>query len=94
MFIVLLKFSDNQKKAADLMEAHKAWLKKGFDEGIFLLAGSLLPSQGGAILAKSASLDSVRERVSLDPFVVEKVVTAEILEVKPSLVDSRLAGLF
>ena len=33
MFIVLLKFSANKTKAAQFMEGHKAWLKRGFDDG-------------------------------------------------------------
>ena len=43
MFIVLLKFSDNKAKAGQFMDSHKAWLKRGFDDGVFLLAGSLKP---------------------------------------------------
>jgi hypothetical protein len=47
MFIVLLKFSGDRSRAAPLMEGHKAWIKRGFDDGVFLLVGSLQPNQGG-----------------------------------------------
>ncbi len=40
MFVVLLKFSENRNRVADFMEGHKAWLKNGFDDGVFLLAGT------------------------------------------------------
>src|SRR2546427_12966885 len=56
MFIVLLKFSDNKASASQFMEGHNAWLKRGFDNGVFLLAGSLQPKRGGGILAQHASL--------------------------------------
>lgn len=41
MFIVLLKFADQRSRAAEWMQAHKAWLQKGFDDGVFLASGSL-----------------------------------------------------
>ena len=49
MFVVLLKFSDNKSQASDLMEGHKERIKRGFDDGVFLLAGSLQPQLGNDI---------------------------------------------
>lgn len=93
MFIVFLRFSARRDQAGQLMQAHKDWLKRGFDDGIFLLAGSLQPQAGGMILASGITLDQLKERVSSDPFVTEDVVQAEIVEVTPSRVDPRLGFL-
>ncbi len=93
MFVVLLKFSGNKAQASQFMEGHKAWIKRGFDDGVFLLAGSLLPGSGGAILAHNASLSELQGRVNNDPFVAKNVVTAEILDIAPSKADERLAFL-
>lgn len=93
MFIVLLRFSTRKAQAPQWMAQHNAWLKSGFDDGVFLAAGSLKPSAGGMILAHDLSREALDERVAQDPFVVEDVVTAEILEVAPSLTDPRLAFL-
>lgn len=93
MYIVLLKFSDNRDQAGLLMEAHNAWLKRGFDEGAFILAGSLVPGLGGALLAQGMALDTLREKVGEDPFVAANVVSAEILEIAPSKADARLQFL-
>lgn len=93
MFIIALRFSHNRGAAAQHMDAHKAWIRRGVDDGIFLLVGSLQPNSGGAIIAHNISLPSLRERVALDPFVIEGIVAAEILEVAPSLTDARLAFL-
>ncbi len=90
MFVVLLKFSDNKDKASQFMEGHKEWIKRGFDDGVFLVAGSLQPNLGGGIVAHNASLPELQSRVSTDPFVAEKVVQAEILEITPSQADARL----
>lgn len=93
MFIVLLKFSDNKSQASQFMEGHNEWIKRGFDDGIFLLVGSLQPSLGGGIVAHNTSLSDLQSRVNSDPFVAENVVSAEILEITPSKADERLKFL-
>lgn len=93
MFIVLLKFSANKALAGQFMEAHNAWIKRGFDDGVFLLVGSLQPNQGGGIVAHNTSLADLQVRVSSDPFVAENVVSAEILEITPAKTDARLQFL-
>ena len=90
MFIVLLKFSDNKANAGQFMEGHKEWIKRGFDDGVFLVAGSLQPNLGGGIVAHNTSLPDLQSRVNSDPFVAEKVVTAEFLEIAPAKADARL----
>jgi uncharacterized protein YciI len=90
MFVVLLKFSGNKGQAGQFMDGHKQWLKRGFDEGVFLLAGSLQPNSGGGILAHNTSLPDLQNRVKADPFVERDVVSAEILEIAPSRADERL----
>ena len=87
MFIVLLKFSDNKGKASQFMEGHKEWIERGFDDGVFLLVGSMHPNLGGGIVAHNTSLSDLQSRVNTDPFVAEKVVKADFLEISPSKAD-------
>lgn len=94
MFIVLLKFSDNKSKAGQFMEGHKAWLKRGFDDGIFLMAGSLKPQLGGGIMAHNISRDALQAFVGDDPFVAHDIVAPEIIEFEPSQQRPELKGLF
>lgn len=93
MFVVLLKFSDNKAKAGEFMEGHKAWIKRGFDDGVFALVGSLAPNSGGGIVAHNISRPDLESRVNDDPFVREGIVSAEIIEIAPSKADERLAFL-
>lgn len=92
MFIITLRFAD-RTRAPLFMDAHNAWIRRGFDEGVFLLAGGLTPDAGGAILAHQASAGEITARVEEDPFVAEGVVRAEILAVAPGRTDDRLAFL-
>lgn len=90
MFIILLKFSSNKARAAEFMDGHKAWIQKGFADGVFAVVGSLQPEGGGAVLAHGINREALEVRVQEDPFVAEKVVDAEIHEIAPSRVDQRL----
>lgn len=90
MFVVLLKFSNNKSQAGQFMEGHKAWIKQGFDDGVFLLVGNLQPSAGGGIVVHNTSLPELQSRVNADPFVAQDIVSAEIIEITPSRTDDRL----
>ena len=93
MFVVLLRFARHKDQAGRLMEDHKKWIKRGFDDEVFLLVGSLQPNLGGAILAHNTSLDDLKSRTNDDPFVAQGVVSPEILEIAPSNADQRLRFL-
>ena len=93
MFIVLLKFSENKSQAGQFMEGHNLWIKRSFDDGVFLVVGSLQPNQGGAIVAHNTTLSELQTRVNDDPFVAENIVSAEILEITPAKTDERLTFL-
>jgi len=75
------------------MQGHKDWIKRGFDDGVFLLSGSLQPGQGGGVMAHNTTLADLQTRVEQDPFVAENIVTAEIIEITPALADDRLQFL-
>lgn len=93
MFVVQLRFAENKALAGQFMEGHKAWIQQGFDDGIFLLVGSLSPNLGGAVLAYGIDRDALSARVDQDPFVAEGVVTADIVEITPNRADDRLGFL-
>lgn len=93
MFIVNLRFSENKRQASAYMAGHNQWISKGFEDGIFLVMGSIHPSLGGSVIAHGVSREEIERRVNEDPFVTENVVTAEILEVEPRKTDDRLSFL-
>ena len=93
MFIVLLRFSGNKGQAGQFMEGHNEWIKRGINDGVFLLVGSLQPNMGGGILAHNTSLQDLQSRVNEDPFVMGNVVSAEIHEITPARADERLQFL-
>jgi len=90
VFVVFLRFSGNKDQAGHLMDDHKAWLNRGFDDGVFALVGSLQSNSGGGIIAHNVSLEDLQNRVNDDPLVAENVVCAEIFEISPPMIDERL----
>jgi uncharacterized protein YciI len=93
MYIVFLRFSNNKSRATEFMPAHDAWLKRGLDEGVFLIAGGLQPRLGGAVVAHNTTRAELEARLLEDPFVAHDVVEPEVFEVSPSKADPRLAFL-
>ncbi|WP_424195783.1 YciI family protein [Ampullimonas aquatilis] len=93
MFVVQLKFSANKSQAAQWMDGHKAWIKRGFDDGVFLLVGSLPPNLGGGMVAHHITLADLQARLNDDPFVAHDIVSVEIIEIKPAQADDRLKFL-
>ena len=75
------------------MDGHNQWIRQGFEDGVFLLVGSLQPNLGGSVVAHNTSLSELQKRINLDPFVVENVVSAEILHIEPKKADERLSFL-
>lgn len=90
MFFILLRFSLQQDRLSEFLDAHKDWLTKGFEDGVFLAAGSMTDGEGGAILAVDEDLAAVEARVALDPFVIHDVVEPEITGMAPTMMDDRL----
>ncbi|MET3667779.1 YciI family protein [Caulobacter sp. 1776] len=92
MFVITLRFAD-KSRAPSLMEGHNAWIGQGFEDGVFVLVGSLRSGAGGMIVARGGDPTALEKRVQDDPFVREGVVTVEIEEVAPGRTDERLAFL-
>lgn len=93
MFIIILTFSKPVEEVDRHLAAHKAWIKQGFDDGVFVLAGGRRPRTGGALLAIGDDRASIEARIELDPFVQNGVVTTQILQVVPTTVDERIGLL-
>ncbi|WP_108812133.1 YciI family protein [Sphingorhabdus sp. Alg231-15] len=93
MFIITLNLTEKKSSAKEFMAAHNDWIAQGFEEGVFLVVGSLKPQAGGAIIAIANDRDQLAARVAADPFVREGIVVPHIQEVAPARTDARLSFL-
>ncbi|MBA3041400.1 MAG: GTP cyclohydrolase [Alphaproteobacteria bacterium] len=92
MFILSLTYVKPQEEADRLMEPHMAWLKQGYDSGIFLASGRKVPRTGGVILARGERAD-IEAFVAGDPFAVDGVADYDITEVALTRTADGLDGL-
>lgn len=80
MFILSLTYTAPLEDADRHMEAHMAWVKAGYDQGLFLASGRKIPRTGGVILShgERANLEAT---CAADPFTVHGIAEYEITEV-------------
>ncbi len=89
MVVVILRLVDGSR-ARELMRDHEAWIRRGFDDEVFLAVGSLHDQPGGAILTHGEPLPELERRVRADPFVEHGVAEPTFVAFTPNATDPRL----
>ncbi|MFC5585248.1 YciI family protein [Nitratireductor kimnyeongensis] len=79
MFIISLRYVVPVEQVEAHMEGHLAWLEKHYASGTFIASGRKVPRTGGIILARGVR-EGIEACVAQDPFVVNGVADAEIIE--------------
>ncbi len=90
--LILLEYVRPLEEVDALMEAHVAFLQRGFAEGVFLVAGRREPRTGGVILCRGIAED-IEALAQADPFVTGEVAVAEVVEFRASFANEAIAGL-
>jgi uncharacterized protein YciI len=80
MFIVTLTYLKPVEEIEALLPGHMAWLKNGYDSGLFVASGRRVPRTGGVILARSGDEQALRDALAQDPFVVHGAVRCDVVE--------------
>ena len=57
-----------EKRAPELIAAHRQFLQQGYDEGRFLLSGPTIPPKGGILIARAESLERLNEFLTDEPY--------------------------
>ncbi len=85
MFIVTLTYLKPVEEIDALMNDHVAWLKRHYDDGLFIASGRRVPRTGGVILARSGDEPALRAALAADPFAVHAVARFDVVEFTPSM---------
>lgn len=83
LFVVDLTYFADLSKIDALIELHRAFLKSGYDRGVFLASGPKEPRTGGVILARSDTRAELEKLIDQDPFKQEGVAEYRITEFNP-----------
>ncbi|WKE65024.1 YciI family protein [Gallaecimonas kandeliae] len=93
MFVVTLTYIQPLDKVDALLEAHKAWLKQGYEAGVFLASGRKVPRDGGVILCKAASREALEAVLAADPFALASVARYEVVQFEATMTAAGLEPL-
>ena len=63
-----------EKRAPELIAAHRQFLQQGYDRGRFLLSGPSIPPKGGILIARAESLEELNEFLADEPYCRAKVM--------------------
>ncbi len=94
IYVVILTYIKPLEDVDAQIAEHVEWLKKGYSEGVFLTSGRRIPRNGGVILAKCDSLESLEARLSQDPFQKFNIAKAEIIPFEATMKAELLENIF
>jgi len=93
MFIIQLTYTRPLAEVDQLLDEHKQYLQKYYDEGIFLLSGRKNPRTGGIILARAESMAGIEKVIAEDPFHRHGLADYTITEFLPTMANETLQKL-
>jgi uncharacterized protein YciI len=82
MYVVNIAYSPPLERIDDALEAHRQFLARHFEAGVFIAAGPKIPRDGGIILASSIDCERLDAILATHPFVVQKLARYEVIEFK------------
>ncbi|GAB4093621.1 YciI family protein [Flaviaesturariibacter terrae] len=86
MFLINLTYRVSPDVVDTHLDAHRAFLDRGYAAGIFIFSGPKEPRSGGIILARG-DYDSVLRLISEDPFYVNSIAEYHVQEFQPTKWD-------
>ena len=94
IYVVVLTYIKPPEEVDSIIPEHVEWLKKGYSDGGFLAPGRRIPRNGGVILAKCDNIESLKERLSLDPFNKLNIAKTEIIPFDATMKSPLLENIF
>jgi uncharacterized protein YciI len=62
---------------------HRAFLKAGYDCGLLLLSGPMVPRVGGIVVARAETLEAVQAFFRSDPYQLKDLASYRYVEFNP-----------
>ena len=95
MFIVNVTYKKPLPEVDKHLIAHREFLDNFYKKGLFAMSGPQKPRTGAFILAKTESLDVLKQAISEDPFFKHEIADYEFTEFSPNKyqIDTLLESL-
>lgn len=91
MYIINLTYHRPVEEVDTHLDAHIAWLRKYYDQGIFIASGRKNPRTGGIIFAIALPRDELDAILAEDSF--NAVARYEVIEFTPTMTSDSLTVL-
>ncbi len=82
MYVINLRYTGALAEIDDVLDAHREFLIRYFEAGVFVIAGPKVPREGGIILASGIDRARLDEIIAEDPFVQQHLPRYNITEFK------------
>ena len=93
MFIVSLHYIQPLEVVESHLQAHRAFLDRFYQQGVFIASGRKVPRNGGVILAKGVTRVELEGILDQDPFRAQGVADYQITEFTATRTSADFAGL-
>jgi len=84
MFVMTVTYTKPMDEVNAHLEAHRAFLAKGYEDGALMMSGGQNPRVGGIIIGRFDDKAVAQAFVASDPFYINDVASYEIVEFVPS----------
>lgn len=85
MFLLISEYIKSVEEIDRLLDSHKQFLKKYYEDGLFICSGRKNPRTGGLIICRAKSREEAQAILSEDPFFIEQAAKYEIIEILPTM---------
>jgi uncharacterized protein YciI len=82
MYIVGLTYTAPLDRIDDALDAHRAFLDRQFEAGVFVAAGPKVPRDGGIIVVVGIGRSRLDDILASDPFAQQNLVRYDVTEFK------------
>jgi uncharacterized protein YciI len=82
MFVISSVYKKPMEFVDAHVKAHREFLDRYYEKGIFITSGPKEPRTGGVIIAKIASKDELKKIMAEDPFSVHGISDYEYIDFK------------
>lgn len=95
MFIFKLTYKKPLSEVERHLQAHRDYLDRFYQAGMFIASGPQAPRVGGIILCNAKSNDEAQSIIAQDPFYEEEIADYEIIHFHATKhkVDNFISGL-
>lgn len=92
MFLIEYEYVKPIEEIDALRPRHLEFLRRGFAEGRYVLAGRRVPPEGGVVIARGDDEAAVAELTERDPYVVAGAAKYRLARFDATLTEDGLAG--